>query len=248
MLQGVGHKFRSGCMMVARQRGDTIEFVGSAFLVHAQGYLLTAAHLVTASEDLAVVPSQPSDDFLPMTAERVAVMPVSVAARDAERDVALLRIDQNVEIGVPDDFLGNTASVRPGASVMALGYSFGHHRVHAVMAFDAVVSAKIRSRNGTALILYGSAFHEGDRGGPLVHVQDGHVVGIVSGRFESAEIVTQVPEDERLHAAETNVSYAVAIEYGLALMEQIPELERVRAAGPVAGGPGLAAESAPTKP
>lgn len=225
MLQSVSHKFRSGCMMLARQRGDAIEFLGSTFLVHTQGYLLTAAHLVASTEGLVVVPSEPSDEFLPMTAERVAAMAVSLVARDNDRDVALLRIDQAPDITVPDDFLGNTAAVRQGASVMALGYSFGHHQVHSVMAFDAVVSAKIRSRNGTDLIVFGSAFHEGDRGGPLVHVQDGHVIGIISGRFEPGEIIAHVPEDDRLTVAETNVSYAVAIEYGLALLAGIPGLE-----------------------
>jgi len=222
MLQSVTHKFRSGCMMLSRRRGDAIEFLGSAFLVDRRGYLLTAAHLVAAGEGLAVVPSESSDDFAPMTADRVAAMPVSVAARDVDRDVALLRIEHEVEIGVPDDFLGATTAVRQGASVISLGYSFGHHQVHTVMAFDAVVTAKIRSRNDTALILYSSAFHEGDRGGPLIHAEDGHVVGIVSGRFEPGELMPQVAEDDRLTAAETNVSYAVAIEYGLALMEQIP--------------------------
>jgi serine protease Do len=218
-------------MMLARERGDSVEFLGSAFLVHAQGYLLTAGHLVASADGLVVVASEPNDDFQPMTAERVAALPVSVAARDAERDVALLRIESDVDISVPDDFLGSNAAVRPGASVMALGYSFGHHQVHAAMAFDGVVSAKIQSRNGTALILYGSAFHEGDRGGPLVHVADGHVIGVISGRFEPVELLARAPEDTRLAASETNVSYAVAIEYGLALIERIPELERTRAAG-----------------
>ncbi|MBN1236933.1 MAG: trypsin-like peptidase domain-containing protein [Gammaproteobacteria bacterium] len=212
-------------MMLARCRGDAVEFLGSAFLVDRHGYLLTAAHLVAAGEgSLVVVPSEPSEDFLQMTSHRVTAMPVSVAARDVERDVALLRIEHEVEIGVPDDFLGSTAAVRQGASVMSLGYSYGHHQVHTVMSFEAVVSAKIRSRNDTALILFSSAFHEGDRGGPLIHVQDGHVIGIVSGRFEPGDLVPHVPAADRLAAAETNVSYAVAIEYGLALMEQIPEL------------------------
>jgi serine protease Do len=233
MLQASSHKFRSGCMMLAHQRGAAIEFLGTAFVVHGQGYLLTAAHLVTAPEGLVVVPGDPSDDFLPMTSERVTAIPVTVAARDLDRDVALLRIDRDVTFGVPDDFLGNNAAVRPGASVMALGYSFGHHQVHTVLAFQAVVSAKIVSRNGTSLILYDSRFHEGDRGGPLVHVRDGHVIGIVSGRFEAGEIIAHVPEGAGGAIAESNVSYAVAIEYGLALMEQIPELERRRAAGAV---------------
>lgn len=219
MLQGVSHKFRSGCMMLARSQAGSITFLGSAFLVHGDGYLLTAAHLALDEAGLVVVPTTFSDDFSPMTFDRVAAMAVDVVARDDAHDVALLRIRQKIAIGVPDDFLGATDAVRPGASVLALGYSFGHQQVHSLLGYNAVVSAKIRSRNDTALILYDCAFHEGDRGGPLVHVADGHVVGIVSGRFEPAEIVTAgAAGGDRLEARETNVSYAVAIEYGLALM------------------------------
>jgi serine protease Do len=219
MLQGVSHKFRSACMMLARSQAGSIAFLGSAFLVHRGGYLLTAAHLTTDDTDLVVVPTTSGDDFSPMTFDRVAGMPVTVRQSDVDHDVALLYIEQDITIGVPDDFLGATSAVRPGASVMSLGYSFGHQQVHSLLGFNAIVSAKIRSRNDTALILYDSAFHEGDRGGPLVHVADGHIIGIVSGRFEPAEIAAQsAQQGKQLEARETNVSYAVAIEYGLELL------------------------------
>lgn len=219
MLQGVSHKFRSGCMMLARSQGGAVTFLGSAFLVHGDGYLLTAAHLTGPQEDLVVVPAAGGDEFSPMTFDKVAAMPVEIRRLDSERDVALLRIRQDIAISVPDDFLGAASAVRCGASVMSLGYSFGHQQVHTLLGFNAVVSAKIRSRNDTALILYDSAFHEGDRGGPLVHVADGHVVGIVSGRFAAAEIAVTAPGvAEQAEPRQTNVSYAVAIEYGLELM------------------------------
>lgn len=221
MLQGVSHKFRSGCMMLARSQAESLTFLGSAFLVHGEGYLLTAAHLTAQEEGLVVVPSTFTDGFSPMTFDRVAAMEVEVRQRDVNRDVALLKISQDIAISVPDDFLGMTDAVRPGASVMALGYSFGHQQVHSLLGYNAVVSAKIRSRNETDLILYDSAFHEGDRGGPLVHVADGHIVGIVCDHFEPAEIAVQSGvASEKLEPRETNVSYAVAIEYGLALMRE----------------------------
>ncbi len=220
MLQGISHKFRSGVMMLARSGDETINFIGSAFLVHSGGYLLTAAHLTTEEKDLVVVPTTYSEEYSPMSFQRVAAMPVQVRQVDVAHDVALLRIEQDIEIGVPDDFLGATQAVRPGASVMSLGYSFGHQQVHSLMGYNAVVSAKIRSRNDTAMLLYDSAFHEGDRGGPLVHVGDGHIIGIVSGRFEPTEIVTATSTStEKLEARESNVSYAIAIEYGLELMQ-----------------------------
>lgn len=219
MLQGVSHKFRSGCMMLARSQDESINFLGSAFLVHGNGYLLTAAHLTSQEQGLVVVPTTFSDEFSPMVFDRVAAMDVEVRQRDIEHDVALLRIKQDIAIGVPDDFLGSTDAVRPGASIMSLGYSFGYQQVHSLLGFNAIVSAKIRSSNNTALILYDSAFHEGDRGGPLIHVADSHIIGIVSGRFEPAEFSAQSgTTTEKLEPRETNVSYAVAIEYGIELM------------------------------
>lgn len=219
MLQSVSHKFRSGCMMLARSQAGSVTFLGSAFLVHGHGYLLTANHLTIDEQGLSVVPSTFSDEFSPLTFDRVAAMEVEVRQRDPDRDVALLRIRQDIDIGVPDDFLGSTSAVRPGASVMALGYSFGHQQVISVFGYNAIVSSKIRSRNDTALILYDSAFHEGDRGGPLVHVADSHIIGIICDRFEPSEIVPQAAAvPDRLEPRETNVAYAVAIEYGLDLM------------------------------
>lgn len=226
MLQAVSQKFRSGCMMLARGHAGALDFLGSAFLVHAQGYLLTAAHLVSDPEGLTVVPTVFTDDFAPVTFERVAAMPVSVARRDNDHDVALLRIEQDIGIAVPDDFLGGTGAVRPGASVMSLGYSFGHQQLHSLMVYGAVVSAKVRSHNGSKLILFDSMTQEGDRGGPLVHVADSHIVGIVSGRYEPEEVARAGTDWARAGPRDINVSYAVAIEYGVALMRDeglIPE-------------------------
>jgi serine protease Do len=208
-------------MMLGRDTGGTVAFLGTAFVVHRQGYLLTAAHLTTKEEGLMLIPSTLTDEFVPLSFDRVAAMAVQVVSRDVEHDVALLRIEQDMNIGVPDDFLGSTSAVRPGASVMSLGYSFGHQQMHTLLGYNAVVSAKIRSVNDTALILFDTAFHEGDRGGPLIHVADGHIVGIVTGRFEPSEIAHQIGNSiERLEPRETNVSYAVALEYGLDLMRK----------------------------
>jgi serine protease Do len=212
-------------MMLMRNQQDQVSFLGSAFLVHREGYLLTAAHIVSDPSDLRVVPMAYQEGFAPMTIERVAAMTVNVARADPQHDVALLHIDQEVSIEVPDDFLGSTGNVRPGASVMSLGYSFGHDQLHAILTANAVVSAKIRSPNGTELILFDNMVHDGDRGGPLIHVADGHIVGIVSGRFEPSEVVRGSRDWDRSPPRDTNISFAVAIEYGLALMEQQGLLE-----------------------
>ncbi|EXJ14445.1 S1 family peptidase [Imhoffiella purpurea] len=220
MLQAVTHKFSSGCMMLVRDQEDQVSFLGSAFIVHHGGYLLTASHIVEDPSALRVVPTASDDRFSKMTIDRVAAMPVSVVQIDPQHDVALLKIEQEVEIAVPDDFLGSTENVRTGASVLNLGYAFGHERMHVILASNAVVSAMIRSPNESRLILFDSMAHDGNRGGPLIHVADGHIIGIVSGRFEPAEVVRGSKDWDRVPPRDTNISFAVAIEYGLALMRQ----------------------------
>jgi len=153
-----------------------------------------------------------------MTFDRVAAMPVSVRRSNTDGDVALLKIEQEVAIALPDDFLGDTDNVRPGASVLSVGYSFGHEQLHAIMSLSGIVAGKIRSPNGTRLILFDKMVHDGDRGGPLVHVGDGHIVGIVSGRFEPVEVVRGSRDWDRTPPRDTSISFAVAIEYGLDLM------------------------------
>lgn len=219
MLQSVSRKFRSGCMMLMREQENHLSFLGSAFLVHQDGYLLTAAHLVANSDNLMIVPSNYTNDFIPMTFERVAAMPASVVSRDRNADVALLKLEQDISISVPDDFLGATDHVTPGTSIMSLGYSFGHEQLHAILNYSGVVTGKIRSPNSTGLILFDKMIYDGDRGGPLVHVADGHIMGVVSGRFEPEEFLHGSQEWDRPLPSNTSVSYAVAIEYGIALME-----------------------------
>lgn len=218
MLQIASRKFRGACMMLMRDGEDQLSFLGSAFLVHRTGYMLTAAHLVSKTDGLLVVPTAYTDDFTPMTFDRVSAMEVSVVSSDTHSDVALLKIEHDLAIEVPDDFLGATENVDPGATVMGLGYSFGHEQLHAVITHGGVVAAKIRSPNDTRLILFDKMVNDGDRGGPLVHVNDGHIVGIISGRFEPAETVRGSQDWDRSPPRDTSVSFAVAIEYGLELM------------------------------
>ncbi|MCF8002913.1 MAG: serine protease [Chromatiaceae bacterium] len=225
MLQGISQKFRGGCLMLARDNGGALDFLGTAFVVHPQGYLLTAAHLVAETEGLRVVPTSSGGEFQPMSFDRVAAMAVSVARRDTAHDVALLKIDQGLEISVPDDFLGSGENVLPGASLMSLGYAFGHEQIHTTLTVGGFAAAKIRSANDTQLILFDSMVHNGDIGGPLIHVADGHVVGIISGRFEPAEVLSGSATWERRSTPGTNISFAVDIDYGTALMRSEGLLE-----------------------
>jgi serine protease Do len=220
MLQTICQKFSGGCMMVMRQSGDSVSFLGTAFLVHEEGYLLTAAHILPREGNLLVVPGEQDNDFVPVSRKRVTTLPVSIAQRNSERDVALLRIEQPMAMRLPDHFLGSAQNLYLGSSVMAMGYAFGHQTLHTLVAMNAVICAKVLSNNRSRLLLFDSMVHDGDRGGPLVSVGDGLVVGIIDGRFDPQEAASEYTDGSRTVAANTNISYAIAIEYGIELMEK----------------------------
>jgi len=218
MLERASQKFRAGCMMVAHEEAGAMTFRGSSFLIHEAGYLLTAAHIVHRQERLLIIPGDTGTDYLPMSVDRVTALSAAVVRRDLDHDVALLKLDAGSAIAVPDEFLGSSEYLTPGIPVLTLGYSFGHQQLHHVLALDAILSAKIRSRNDTRLLLFSTMVHDGDRGGPLINAADGRIIGVVSGRLEPTEVVRGGVEWDRAPPRDTNVSYAVPIEYGLELM------------------------------
>lgn len=219
MLQAVAQKFLYGCMMLFKKDGDAAAFLGTCFLVHREGYLLTAAHAVDRRANLMVVPNFSGEDFLPMSWEPSAPIPASIVSYDDDRDVALLKLGVEMDIGVPDHILGNPGAILPGTSLMCIGYAYGYQRVYNPVVQNAILSAKIVSLNDTRMLLFDSMIHHGDIGAPLINATDQRIVGVVNGQFDPAAVLKGKGEKWSGVEVETNISYAVSIDYGAALME-----------------------------
>jgi serine protease Do len=220
MLGAVFKKFSGGCMMVFRRDGDAVQFLGTAFLVHEDGYLLTVSHTMPKEGQLIVVPAESGYEFTPISQETVTSIPVTVVRRNVDRDIALLKMQQKIDMQMPDHFLGTAESALVGNQVMALGYAFGHQALHTLVASSAVTSAKVLSRNESKILLFDTMIHDGDRGGPLVGVEDGLVIGILNGRFDAMEASKDYTDGSQTIKSNTNISYAVAIDYGIDLMRE----------------------------
>lgn len=218
MIQDIYTRFRGGCMMLMREEQDNAIFMGTAFLVHPEGYVLTAAHLLSNyRENLYVTPRDYGNAFAPMQTDAVTPLPAEVRQVDADRDLALLHIPVTTEITMPDHVIGVPETLNPGAAVGCLGYPFGFYHVYNLVVNQGIVSAKVVAGNGTDLILIDTPMLDGMRGGPLVSVYDGRVIGVLSGRF-SPEEAMGLPFDDtttyrRIYA------YAISIEYAADLME-----------------------------
>ena len=136
---------------------------GSGFIVSADGYILTNAHVVANADEVTVK----TTDRREYTAKVVGV--------DEQTDVAVLKIEAK---NLPTVRLGDPSKLRPGEWVVAIGSPFGFE--NSVTA--GIVSATSRAMPGgnyTPFIQTDVAVNPGNSGGPLFNL-DGEVVGINS--------------------------------------------------------------------
>jgi serine protease Do len=137
--------------------------LGSGFIISADGYILTNAHVVDSADKITVR----------LTDQRE--FKARVIGADRRTDVALLKIEAT---GLPRVTQGDPAMLKVGEWVVAIGSPFG---------FDSSVTAGIVSGKGRSLqqenfvpfIQTDVAINPGNSGGPLFNMK-GEVVGINS--------------------------------------------------------------------
>ena len=137
---------------------------GSGFIVSADGYILTNAHVVADADEVTVR----------MTDRRE--YPAKVIGVDRRSDVAVIKIDAK---NLPVVKIGDPSKLRPGEWVLAIGSPFTFE--NSVTA--GIVSATGRSMPGedglVPFIQTDVAVNPGNSGGQLFNLQ-GEVVGINS--------------------------------------------------------------------
>lgn len=136
---------------------------GSGFIISADGYILTNAHVANGVDEVTVR----------LTDKRE--FRAKVIGKDRRTDVALIKIDAT---GLPKVVIGNPGLLKVGEWVAAIGSPFGFES--SVTA--GIVSAKGRSlpqENYVPFIQTDAAINPGNSGGPLFNLK-GEVVGVNS--------------------------------------------------------------------
>ncbi len=140
--------------------------IGSGFIVSADGYVLTNAHVVSDASEVTVKLT----DRREFAAKVIGV--------DKRSDVALIKI---AATGLPFVHFGDPSRIKPGQWAIAIGSPFG---------FENSVTAGVVSATGRTLpddsgssyvpfIQTDAAVNPGNSGGPLFNL-DGQVIGINS--------------------------------------------------------------------
>ncbi|GAB4404751.1 MAG: trypsin-like peptidase domain-containing protein [Microscillaceae bacterium] len=145
-------------------RRTEAEGTGSGFLISSDGYLVTNCHVVQAAQGIQV--------DLPDGRRAEA----EIVGQDPATDLALLRIELD---NLPTARFGNSALLRVGQLVLAIGNPFGFESTVTAGVVSAL-GRSLRSQNGRLIdnvIQTDAALNPGNSGGPLVNSR-GEVVGI----------------------------------------------------------------------
>jgi serine protease Do len=161
--------------------------VGSGFIISADGYVLSNAHVVDGADEV----------YVTLTDKRE--FKAKVIGADGSTDVALLKIEGG---NLPRLTIGDSNKIRVGEWVIAIGSPFNLENT----VTAGIISAKSRDTGDyLPLIQSDVAVNPGNSGGPLINMR-GEVIGInsqiatLSGAYNGISFA--VPIDEAMRVGE----------------------------------------------
>ena len=166
----------------AQRRG-----IGSGFILSADGFIMTNAHVVDGADELIVTLADKRE------------FKARVIGADKRSDVAVVKIDAQ---SLPAVKIGDVNRLKVGEWVMAIGSPFGLDNT----VTAGIVSAKQRDTGELLpLIQTDVAINPGNSGGPLINLR-GEVVGINSQIYSTsggyAGISFAIPIDEAMRVSD----------------------------------------------
>ncbi|BBI99288.1 peptidase [Ferrigenium kumadai] len=178
-------------------REQESQSLGSGFIISADGYIMTNAHVVDRADKITVR----------LTDKRE--FRAKVIGADKRTDIALLKIEAT---GLPRVSIGDPNKLKVGEWVVAIGSPFG---------FDSSVTAGIVSAKGRSLpqdnfvpfIQTDVAINPGNSGGPLFNM-NGEVVGI------NSQIYTR-------SGGSMGLSFAIPIDVATQVVDQLRSTGKV---------------------
>jgi serine protease Do len=161
--------------------------VGSGFILSADGYVMTNAHVVEGADEVLVT----------LTDKRE--FKAKIVGFDKRSDVAVVKIEAT---GLPAVKVGDVSRLKVGEWVMAIGSPFGLDNT----VTAGIVSAKQRDTGDyLPFIQTDVAINPGNSGGPLINMR-GEVVGINSQIYSrsggSMGISFAIPMDEAVRVSD----------------------------------------------
>jgi S1-C subfamily serine protease len=161
--------FNAVVRVICRSKG----VFGSGF-IHPSGRVITAAHVISGCElkDLKVMAANGN------------VLDVTEAVADDGVDLAALKLSSDPKISPL--FVSRQTEVSLGEQVAIWGFPLGYNggapllTVGFVAGIDSIEIGHGRRSNR---LIVNAAFNAGNSGGPIIDVEDGAVIGVVSSKL-----------------------------------------------------------------
>lgn len=207
-----------------RVREQRVQSVGSGFLIHESGFIVTNAHVVSRASDIRVIFA----DGREVEARRIA--------EDTEHDLAVLKIDTDKPLAHLK--LGRSDDIMVGETVIAIGNPLGLQ--HTVTS--GIVSALDRELRFSEDVSYkgiiqtDASINPGNSGGPLLNI-DGELIGVNTAiRGDAQNIGFAIPVDRlwELLPGMLDIEKRERVRFGLKVSGPQATILDVRSASPAA--------------
>lgn len=155
------------------------EGAGTGIIVGKDGFILTNKHVIDGAQAMKVI-----------LADGTTHESVRVLGTDPLNDIAFLKVDGVSNL--PTVSLGDSASIRVGQRVVAIGNSLGQYQNTVTSGIISGVGRPISAQSGdtvetlTDLLQTDAAINPGNSGGPLLNLS-GQVIGINTAIVEDAQ-------------------------------------------------------------
>lgn len=148
--------------------------LGTGWFVNRDGYLITNNHVIAGERSITVT-------MFHKNAQRFGkkvYKKVRIIALNDDMDLALLKIEEPIEIEYPQLYLGESSVLQVGDKAFAVGNPLGLER----STSEGIVSKVARSMSGRLYVQTTAPIAPGNSGGPLFN-ERGEVIGVVNMGF-----------------------------------------------------------------
>ena len=152
---------------------------GTGLIVTADGYIVTNYHVIQYAFE--------SDHSVSVMLWDGSGYPAQVVGADEANDIAVLKIEAS---GLTPAVIGNSNSLTVGDNVSVVGNPLGELNFSVTFGRIGALDRQITGEDGLGAInmfQIDASVNPGNSGGP-VYNQSGQVVGIVTARYDSAEV------------------------------------------------------------
>lgn len=178
--------------------------IGSGFIIHPSGYIVTSAHVIEDASDITVTVLSPRgypEDY-----------PARVVGQDERTDFALLKIDCNRKLPVLR--LSSASRVEIGDWIVVIGNPFGlsHSVTVGVVSFKGRTDVTPNGRDGDFdYMQMDASINPGNSGGPVLDLR-GNVVAIANA----------------VNVAGQGIGFAVPVDIAKAVLPHLQRYGEVR--------------------